>query len=74
MGYEPTAMAEPGNIPRLRQTKRPALAVLNLVLQGVDGIKLMRTLPGLAEVPVIFVSAYGEGDTVARALEAGAAD
>ena len=40
----------------------------------MDGIELMRTLPGLADLPVIFLSVYGEGDTVARALEAGAAD
>ena len=73
-GYAPAATAEPGNIPRLLETKRPALAVLDLVLPGADGIELMRTLPGLAGLPVIFVSAYGEGDTVARALEAGAAD
>ena len=73
-GYDPAATSEPGNIPRLLETKRPALAVLDLVLPGVDGIELMRTLPGLADLPVIFVSAYGEGNTVARALEAGAAD
>ena len=73
-GYAPAATAEPANIPRLLETKRPALAVLDLVLPGADGIELMRTLPGLADLPVIFVSAYGEGDTVARALEAGAAD
>ena len=73
-GYDPAVTAEPGNIPRLLETKRPALALLDLVLPGVDGIELMRTVPGLADLPVIFVSAYGEGDTVARALEAGAAD
>ena len=73
-GYDPAATAEPANIPRLLEARRPALAVLDLVLPGVDGIELMRTLPGLADLPVIFVSAYGEGDTVARALEAGAAD
>ncbi|MDE0695199.1 MAG: response regulator [Boseongicola sp.] len=73
-GYDPVATAEPGNIPRLLETRRPALAILDLVLPGADGIELMRTLPGLADLPVIFVSAYGEGDTVARAIEAGAAD
>ena len=73
-GYEPVATAEPGEVPRLIEKTRPALAVLDLVLPGADGIELMRTLPGLADLPVIFVSAYGEGDTVARALEAGAAD
>ena len=46
----------------------------DLVLPGTDGIALMQTLPALAEVPVIFLSACGRGDTVARALEAGAAD
>ena len=61
-------------MPRLIEKTRPALAVLDLVLPGTDGIELMRTLPGLAGMPVIFVSAYGEGDTVARALEAGVAD
>ena len=54
--------------------RRPALVVLDLVLPGVDSIELMRTLPALADLPVIFVSAYGGGDTIARALEAGAAD
>ena len=73
-GYAPAATAEPGEIPRLVETKRPVLAVLDLVLPGIDGIELMRTLPALSDLPVIFVSAYGGGETIARALEAGAAD
>ena len=66
--------AEPGEVARLVETRHPALAVLDLVLPGADGIELMRTLPALADLPVIFVSAYGRGETIARALEAGAAD
>ena len=73
-GYAPVATAVPSEIPHLVEARRPALVVLDLVLPGVDGIELMRTLPALAEIPVIFVSAYSGGDTVARALEAGAAD
>ena len=73
-GYTPATTAEPGEVPRLIETKRPALAVLDLVLPGADGIELMRTLPALSDLPVILVSAYGSGDTIARALEAGAAD
>ena len=73
-GYAPATTTEPGDVTRLVETKRPALVVLDLVLPGVDGIELMRTLPALADLPVIFVSAYGGGETVARALEAGAAD
>ena len=73
-GYAPEATGEPGQVSRLVEVKHPALVLLDLVLPGVDGIKLMRTLPALADLPVIFISAYGRGDTVARALEAGAAD
>ena len=73
-GYAPAVTAEPGEIARLVETKRPALVLLDLVLPGTDGIALMQTLPALAHLPVIFLSAYGRGDTVARALEAGAAD
>ena len=36
--------------------------MLDLVLPGADGIELMRTLPALADLPVIFVSAYGGDD------------
>ena len=73
-GYDPVTAAGPGGVARLIETRRPALAVLDLVLPGADGIELMRTLPALADLPVIFVSAYGRGETIARALEAGAAD
>ena len=73
-GYEPATAAEPGGVSRLIETRHPALAVLDLVLPGADGIELMRTLPALADLPVIFVSAYGRGETIAQALEAGAAD
>ena len=73
-GYAPATAAGPGEVARLIETQHPALAVLDLVLPGADGIELMRTLPALADLPVIFVSAYGRGETIARALEAGAAD
>ena len=44
------------------------------MLPGTDGIELMRSIPALADVPVIFISAYGRDETIARALEFGAAD
>ena len=48
--------------------------MLDLVLPGADGIELMRTLPALADIPVIFVSACGRDETIAQTLEASAAD
>ena len=44
------------------------------MLPGTDGIELMRTIPELATLPVIFISGYGRDETIARALEAGAED
>ncbi|MCY4659305.1 MAG: hypothetical protein OXF93_05765, partial [Acidobacteria bacterium] len=36
--------------------------------------KLMVQVPALAELPVVFISAYGRDETIARALDAGADD
>ena len=44
------------------------------MLPDVDGIELMRQVPDLSDVPVLFISAYRRDETVAQALEAGAAD
>ena len=73
-GYAPAVTAEPREVPGLLKSKKPELVLLDLVLPGTDGIELMESIPALADVPVIFISAYGRDETVARALEAGAAD
>ena len=59
---------------RLVRTRKPNLVLLDLVLPEIDGIELMQSVPGMADVPVIFISGYGRDETVVRALEAGAAD
>ena len=73
-GYTPIAAGDPEELPRLVRTERPCLVLLDLMLPGADGIELMETVPELADIPVIFISAYGRDETVARALEKGAAD
>ena len=44
------------------------------MLPGTDGIELMKRVPALARLPVIFISGYGRDETIARALASGAAD
>ena len=44
------------------------------MLPGSDGIELMRDILGTADVPVIFLSAYGQEQLIARAFDMGAAD
>lgn len=48
--------------------------LLDLLLPGGDGIELMSRVAALSDLPVMFIPACGRGETVARALEAGAPD
>ena len=73
-GYTPVVTGDPGELAGLVRTHRPGLVLLDLLLPGTGGIELMERVPGLADLPVIFISAYGRDETIARALEAGAAD
>ena len=73
-GYAPVVADEPGEIAHLVRTARPRLVLLDLMLPETDGIALLQSVPELAGLPVVFISAYGRDENVARALEAGAAD
>ena len=72
--YLPLVTGDPHEVPRLVRTEKPGLVLLDLVLPGMDGIEMMKSIPELADLPVIFISGYGRDETIARALEAGAAD
>ena len=73
-GYLPLVTADPEEAVRLTGANHPHLALLDLMLPGTDGIQLMREIQAVASVPVIFLSAYGQEDVVARAFDQGAAD
>ena len=73
-GYAPVVTSDPDRLAGIIRAERPSLVLLDLMLPGVDGIELMGRVPALAELPVIFISGYGRDETIARALESGAAD
>ena len=73
-GYEAIVTGDCGELADLVRSRRPALVLLDLLLPGTDGIVLMERIPELGDLPVIFISAYGRDETVARALDAGATD
>ena len=58
--------------PTCRRARRSGS--LALLLPGVDGIALMERIDELAELPVVFISAWDRDETVAKAPDAGAAD
>ena len=68
-GVNPVNLTKPLDCPRTCGKMRWKAWV-----PGTDGIELMQNVPELAELPVIFISGYGRDETIARALEAGAAD
>ena len=73
-GYAVSVTGDPGALPDLIRSHQPGLVLLDVLLPGTDGIELMESVPELADLPVIFISAYGRDETIVRALDAGAAD
>ena len=73
-GYAPVVTGDPADVPKLMAEHKPHLALLDLVLPDTDGIELMHQVHRIAQVPVVFLSEYGQGDTVARAFDLGATD
>ena len=61
----------------IAQRVKPDLILLDVVMQGIDGIETCRRLkahPATARIPVIFMSARTETDDVVAGFDAGAAD
>ena len=73
-GYVPLVTADPSEAVRLVESDRPQLVLLDLVFPDTDGIELMQDILDIAEVPVIFLTAYGRDQNIERAFDMGAAD
>lgn len=73
-GYAPVVTGDPEDVPRIMEEEKPHLVLLDLMLPESDGIEIMRDILRTSDVPVIFVSVYGQEEVVARALDSGASD
>ena len=73
-GYRPVVTGDPEEALRLMEEERPRLALLDLMLPDTDGVELMQAILETADVPVIFISAYGREEFIARAFDHGAVD
>ena len=73
-GYSVTVTSEPAEFDRLMQAEQPHLVLLNLMLPGTSGFELIKRIPNVFEVPVIFVSGRGSEQDYSTAFDMGAAD
>ncbi len=73
-GYAPIATGDPADVLRLVEEQKPHLVLLDLMLPGADGVTLMHDIHRASDVPVIFISVYGQDDVIARAFDMGATD
>ena len=73
-GFTVITTGNPDEVARLLAKEKPHLVLLDLVLPGADGVALMKDISETGDVPVIFVSAYGQDHLIATAFEMGAED
>ena len=73
-GFLPSVTANPEDIIDLINTDRPDLILLDVMLPGIDGIELFEKVLPAINIPIIFLSAYGQDDFITRAFASGAAD
>ena len=73
-GFVPVVTADPVEVPALIEEHGPQLVLMDLVLPDTDGIEVMKGVLEITDVPIIFLSAYGHEEAIARAFEAGADD
>ncbi len=73
-GYAPIVTENEKEALRLVKEEKPHLVLMDLMLPEKYGIELMREILEITDVPVIFLSAYGQDDFIARAFDMGAVD
>ena len=73
-GYAAVVTSDPAQFDRLIQVEQPHLILMNLVLPGTSGFELIKRIPNVFEVPVIFLTGRGREQDFATAFEMGAAD
>jgi AmiR/NasT family two-component response regulator len=71
-GHEVCAEARDGEeAVALAQAEQPELAILDVKMPGLDGIEAARRILAERPIPIVMLTAYGQEELVARAVEAG---
>jgi response regulator NasT len=71
-GFEVCAEARDGEeAVRLARSKQPDLAIMDVKMPKLDGIDAARKILDERPIPIVMLTAYGQQELVARAIEAG---
>src|SRR5262245_32670936 len=71
-GHEVCAEAHDGEeAVALAHSEEPELAILDVKMPGLDGIEAARRILAERPIPIVMLTAYGQDELVARAVEAG---
>ncbi|HSH00967.1 MAG TPA: response regulator transcription factor [Anaerolineae bacterium] len=73
-GYTPVVAYTAEDGLQLAKSTQPALALLDVMVPKMGGWELCRHLRQLSGMPIIFLTALGDTDSVVRGLELGADD
>jgi response regulator NasT len=71
-GFEVCAEARDGNeAVELARSEQPDLAIMDVKMPSLDGIEAARRILDERPIPIVMLTAYGQDELVARAVEAG---
>ena len=72
-GWHPETFASAQEFLHRPRAAAPSCLVLDMSLPGLDGLELQkRVAPDRIDMPIIFISGYGDVSTTVRAMKAGA--
>ena len=73
-GYAVFGTGNPDEMMHLLEMEQPHLVLLDLMMPGISGFDLLTRIRDVSQVPVIFLSANDQDESVAKALSMGADD
>jgi DNA-binding response OmpR family regulator len=76
-GFEVVKAKDADQALDILELETPDLAILDVMMPGMDGIELCRVLrerPGTVELPILILSARGDAKSVMNGMDAGADD
>jgi FixJ family two-component response regulator len=73
-GWRPNSFATAGEFLAHARCPMPSCLLLDVTLPDLSGLDVQEMLAGQREVPIIFITGYGDVPTTVRAMKAGAVE